>query len=54
MSRFLYLARLVKEIYLFARAHKAYWILALILTLLVFALIVVSSESAAPFIYTLF
>jgi len=46
----------IKELFLFLRTRKKFWLLPLILILLILAvLIVLTSVSAlAPFIYTLF
>lgn len=41
-------------ILLFARQNKIYWIIPLALTLLFAILVILGSESKAPFIYTLF
>jgi hypothetical protein len=49
-----YLGRLLAEFWHFARRHKAYWIVPLIVVLGLVVLLVVTSQSAAPFIYTLF
>ena len=47
---------LCRELWLFLKVRKKFWLLPIILTLLLFGvLIVLSSGSAiAPFIYTLF
>ena len=47
---------IIKELWMFLRARKKYWLLPIILVLLLFGgLIVLSQGSAvAPFIYTLF
>ncbi len=46
---------IIKELWLFVRANKAYWLVPIIVALLVLALVVVlGSTSAAPFIYTIF
>lgn len=53
--RFLrHLGRLLKEFGLFAWANKAWWIVPIVLVLLIMALLIVTGQSAAPFIYTLF
>ena len=46
--------RLFREFVGFARAHRAYWIVPLILLLGFAALLVVSSQAISPLIYTLF
>lgn len=54
MSRFGYSFRLFGEFLRFARDNKAYWIVPLILMLGLAALLVVTGQSAAPLLYTLF
>ncbi|MGE0493587.1 MAG: DUF5989 family protein [Vulcanimicrobiota bacterium] len=49
-----YLGKLLKELYLFAKKEKAYWIVPLVLMLLLFSVLVVTGQTVAPFIYTLF
>lgn len=49
-----YLFHLFGELFAFAREHKAYWIVPMALLLVLVVLLVVASQSAAPFIYTLF
>lgn len=54
MRKLGYVGRLFKEFWQFARTHKVYWIVPLIVVLGLVVLLVVTSQSAAPFIYTLF
>jgi hypothetical protein len=54
MRRFGYLGSLFGEIIQFAKQNKVYWIVPFILVLGLVVLLVVTSQSAAPFIYTLF
>lgn len=54
MRRLLYLGRLFGELLAFAREHKAYWIVPTVLILILVLLLVVTSQGAAPFIYTVF
>jgi len=54
MRRLRYLRRLLGELFAFAREHKAYWIVPMVLLLGLVVLLVVASQGAAPFIYTLF
>ena len=49
-----HLVRLLKEFCEFAWHNKAWWIVPMILVLLLLALLIVTGETAAPFIYTLF
>ena len=49
-----HLGRLLKEFVGFAWHNKAWWIIPIILVLLLLALLIVTSQTAAPFIYTLF
>jgi hypothetical protein len=44
----------LKEFFGFAAAHKAWWIIPLVLVLLRLMFIIVAGQAAAPFIYTLF
>jgi len=53
--RFLkYLGRLLMEFLGFAWHNKAWWIVPIVLVLLLLTLLIVTGQSAAPFIYTLF
>lgn len=54
MARVRYLFRLLREVFAFARTHKAYWIVPMVFLLGLVILLVVASQGAAPFIYTLF
>jgi hypothetical protein len=54
MRRFGYLGSLFGEIIQFAKQNKIYWIVPFILVLGLVVLLVVTSQTAAPFIYTLF
>jgi hypothetical protein len=46
--------RLLAELWLFAREHKAYWLVPLVIVLLAAGVVVVGSGAVAPFVYTLF
>jgi hypothetical protein len=53
--RFLkHLGRLLKEFGLFAWHNKAWWIIPVVLVMLILALFIATSQTVAPFIYTLF
>jgi uncharacterized protein DUF5989 len=54
MGRAGYAGSLLREIFQFAREHKAYWIVPMVLVLGLVVLLVVTSQASAPFIYTLF
>ena len=54
MRRFGYLGSLLGEIFQFARQNKVYWIVPFVLVLALVIALVVTSQAAAPFIYTLF
>jgi len=54
MRRFGYIGSLFGEIIQFAKQNKIYWIVPFILVLALVILLVVTSQTAAPFIYTLF
>jgi hypothetical protein len=49
-----YFVRLAGEVVAFAREHKAYWLVPMALILALVLLLVVTSQGAAPFIYTVF
>ena len=46
--------RLLSDLTGFAKQRKAYWIVPLVLVLGIAAVLVAVSQSAAPFVYTLF
>ncbi len=46
--------RLLSELWAFAREHKAWWIVPLVLLLLLIAVFVIGVSSISPFIYSLF
>jgi hypothetical protein len=54
MRKLRYLGSMMGEILDFARQHKVYWIVPFVLILALVILLVVTSQAAAPFIYTLF
>jgi len=54
MGKLAYSGRLLAELWHFAKQHKAYWIVPMALILGLTALLIVASQSAAPFVYTLF
>lgn len=54
MRRFRYVGSFFGEILQFARQNKVYWIVPFVLILALVVLLVVTSQGAAPFIYTLF
>jgi hypothetical protein len=54
MARLGYSLRLLRELTLFARDNKAYWIIPLGLLLGLVALVVVGGQAAAPLLYALF
>ncbi|HSF39652.1 MAG TPA: DUF5989 family protein [Thermoanaerobaculia bacterium] len=54
MRRFRYIGSMFGEILQFARQNKVYWIVPFVLILALVILLVVTSQGAAPFIYTLF
>ena len=45
---------LLREITAFARAHKAYWMVPMVIALIVLAVLIFAGQAATPFIYTLF
>ena len=54
MAKIGYLGSLLRDVFLFARQSKVYWIVPFVLVLGLLILLVVTSQTAAPFIYTLF
>jgi len=48
------LAQLLRELWAFAREHKAWWIVPVVIVLLLVALLVVGVSTISPFIYSLF
>jgi len=49
-----YFLSLAGEVFAFAREHKAYWIVPVAVILALVLLLVVTSQGAAPFLYTIF
>ena len=54
MSKLRHLTPLIGEFFAFARAHKAYWIVPLLIVLGLIVLLIAVGQTSAPFIYTLF
>lgn len=54
MGRLGYAGTLIREFVAFAREHKAWWIVPLLIVLGLVALLIATGQAAAPFIYTLF
>ena len=54
MARIGYSYKLLREFVGFARENRVYWIVPLVLVLGLTALLVVTGQTAAPLIYTLF
>jgi len=53
--RFLkHLGQLLKEFWGFAWHNKAWWIIPVVLVFLLLAVFIMTSQTVAPFIYTLF
>lgn len=48
------LSRLLRELWAFAREHKAWWIVPIVILLLLIGAFVVGVSSISPFIYSLF
>jgi hypothetical protein len=48
------LSRLLRELWTFAREHKAWWIVPVVVLLLLIALFLVGVSGISPFIYSLF
>jgi hypothetical protein len=49
-----HLGRLIKELVGFAREHKAWWIVPVVLVLLLLTLLIITGSAVAPFIYPIF
>jgi hypothetical protein len=54
MAKISYSFKLFAEFVRFAREHKVYWIIPLVLVLGLAAVVVVGGQAAAPLLYTLF
>ncbi len=54
MSRLRYSVTLFREFLGFAHAHRAYWIVPMIIVLSLMGLVIVTSQAGAPLIYALF
>jgi hypothetical protein len=54
MGKLGYSVTLFKEFVAFARSHKVYWIVPMVLVLAVMVVLVAVGQFSAPFIYTLF
>jgi hypothetical protein len=54
MRAFHRLLRLLRELWAFAREHKAWWIIPVVVILLLGGLLIVSVSTISPFIYSLF
>lgn len=54
MRRLKNLFRLLGELWSFAKAHKVWWIVPLVVILLVVSLLIVGVSTISPFIYSLF
>ncbi|MGC4071934.1 MAG: DUF5989 family protein [Nibricoccus sp.] len=45
---------LLRELWAFARAHKAWWIIPVVCLLLIVGVLIVGVSTISPFIYSLF
>jgi hypothetical protein len=54
MAFFRHLWNLIKEFFGFAKQHKAWWIVPIVILLLILTILIVAGSSVAPFIYPLF
>ena len=54
MNKLGYVGKLLGEFIGFAKESRAYWIVPLIILLGALGVLIVASETAAPFIYALF
>jgi len=53
MRRLQSLFRLFRELWGFARAHKAWWIVPIVILLLLVSVLIVGVSTISPFIYSL-
>ena len=54
MGRLGYVGTLARDFVAFAREHKAWWIVPLLIVLGLVALLIATGQASAPFVYTLF
>jgi hypothetical protein len=54
MGKLSHSGKLLREFVAFAKANKVWWIVPLVVILVLTGVLVVASQSVAPFIYTLF
>lgn len=54
MSAFRHLSRLLRDVWGFARDHKVWWIVPLVVILLAVGALIVGVSTISPFIYSLF
>ncbi len=54
MGKLAHSGKLLGEIWQFAKQNKAWWLVPLVVMLMLAGMLVVASQGAAPFIYTLF
>ena len=54
MGRLGYVGTLLGDFLAFAREHKAWWIVPLLIVLGLVALLIATGQASAPFIYPLF
>jgi hypothetical protein len=48
------LGRLLRELWIFAGEHKAWWIVPVVIILLLVTFLIVGVSTVSPFIYSLF
>ncbi len=54
MHRVKHFVRLIRDVFQFARDHKTWWIVPIVLMLALLTLLIVASSTVAPFIYPIF
>jgi hypothetical protein len=54
MRAFQHLARLLRELGILARRHKAWWVVPLVVALLLVGVLIVVGQSTSPLVYTFF
>jgi hypothetical protein len=54
MRRLQHFFRFLSELWSFARTHKAWWIIPVVLLLLTISVLIIGVSTISPFIYSLF
>ncbi len=54
MNKLFHTGSLLREFWRFARQNRAWWIVPTVVIMLILAVLVITGQTVAPFIYTLF